>query len=425
MAESFGFHNTTASHCDLANNTNITSSGNASYGFGGYHPSVLCKYAFCENRVEMNIFSICKEIYYETWRLVDSERQLSLAVPALSKVILSVLQVAIFIMSLCGNSLVVLTFIFNKHMRSVTNVFILSLAASDLTVTCTCIPLNICGLLRNVWSFGQFGCKMMPCITQFCVTCSTLTLCCIAFDRYYAIVYPLKLKVWQTTQRATVLQVVVWVTSALTSIPYAFFYETTELSSCAEFGAETKVVCKAENLRYFREVMDSWVSLPVLFIGPFIFITILYTIICYKLWMQRPIGASRKTFDGRLKLKQKAIKMLVVVVVIFATCWSPLLLFNAIAERSLMKANQLNMGVRRYLQCLAISSTCWNPLVYAFMNEKFRRAFQTLITCRKGRVHPLPARRNTACLSIESRKTTSQLEAVLPVGTEEISETKA
>ncbi|WAQ96576.1 QRFPR-like protein [Mya arenaria] len=385
----------------------------------------LCHYTMCENRVHHPLYLPCKHAFPDFYSEIELDRAYSQTLSSTSKAVLSFLLVAVMILSVSGNSLVVLTFIYNKHMRSVTNVFILSLAISDLMVTFTCIPVNMGTVLRVVWVFGDFGCKMMPCVTQFSVTCSSLTLCCIAFDRYYAIVHPLKLKLWQTTKRATILQVFVWVTSAATSIPYIFFYETDDISACHEFGEESKVVCKAADLKMFRKVMDTWVTLPVLFFGPFLFMSVIYTIICYQLWMQRPIGASRKTFDGRLKLKQKVIKMLIMVVLIFVVCESPLLLFNAASETNHLQLTQANITLRAFLQCLALSSTCWNPLVYAFMNEKFRVAFRTLVTCKKGKVYPVMLVRNNAMrMSTESRKTTSQLEATLPVGTQQTSETK-
>ena len=392
-----------------------------------YDIITICKYALCERRVTFRYYGYCKSAFDQFEKSVEMEEQLSHTISSASKALISTLFAIILILSVFGNSLVVLTFISNKHMRSVTNVFILSLAISDLVVAFGCIPIDIGLVLHPYWVFGQFGCKMLPCIHQFSVACSSLTLCCIAFDRYYAIVYPLKLKFLQTPTRATILQVCVWVTSAAVSIPYAVFFETVGLSTCVKYSHNPlKEVCFAKNFQDTKKIFDVWVTLIVLFFGPFLFMSVLYTIICYKLWVQRPIGASRRTFDNKLKLKQRAIKMLITVVVVFVICWCPVLLFNAVATIHGVEATSATKNLRAFLQCLSLSSTCWNPLVYAYMNEKFRTAFRTLLFCRKGQVAPAMTRKNNLRMSTQSKKTTSQLEMPnITTRSPQTSETKA
>lgn len=383
----------------------------------------ICRLQLCgQNKTDLYV--ICEKFFSDLVQKIERDHLYSQTVPSAGKVLLLIIMTVTICLSLSGNSLVVMTFIFNKHMRSVTNVFILSLALSDLMVTLTCIPMNMGGILKPTnWLFGSFGCKLMPCISQLSVASSSLTLCCIAFDRYYAIVHPLKLKFLQTTKRATLLQVVVWGVSAASAIPYAFFYDAIEVSACKGiYYEEDKVVCIQQHYEKTKKVFDIWVTMFVLFYGPFLFMTILYSIICHKLWIQRLVGVvSQRSHDGRLKLKRKAIKMLITVVFIFIICWSPLLLFNVVANANHVPTNVNSLIWRAFLQCLALSSTCWNPLVYAFMNEKFRKAFRTLLTCRKSRQQPVLERR----MSTESRKTTTQLEMpALQDGSRQTSETK-
>jgi G protein-coupled receptor 103 len=388
-------------------------------------PAILqgvCEAIFCSDDRASSLNIVCEEYFGDLKRKIEIDRLYSQTIPMASKVILSIMTSVVICLSLCGNILVVMTFVLNKNMRSVTNVFILSLAISDLMVTLTCNPMNLGLILKPThWIFGRFGCKLMPCITQMSVACSSLTLCCIAFDRYYAIVHPLKLKFIQTTKRATILQVIVWCVSAASTIPYAFFYDTREVSACKK--EEYKIVCIQQHHHTAKKVFDIWITMFVLFYGPILFMSILYGIICHKLWVQRPIGAvSQRNHDNRLKLKRKAIKMLITVVFIFIICWSPLLLFNVIANANHVPANVNSLNWRSFLQCLALSSTCWNPLVYAFMNEKFRKAFKTHLSCRKSQAQPILEHR----LSTESRKTTTQLELpVLPDRSGQTSETKA
>ncbi|XP_034615423.1 pyroglutamylated RF-amide peptide receptor-like [Trachemys scripta elegans] len=69
--------------------------------------------------------------------------------PPSAKVVFLVIYIIIFALALLGNSLVVYIIIRRKAMRTATNIFICSLACSDLLVTFFCIPFT---LLQNVSS---------------------------------------------------------------------------------------------------------------------------------------------------------------------------------------------------------------------------------------------------------------------------------
>ena len=58
-------------------------------------------------------------------------------------------------------------------------------------------------VLTGFWEFGRTVCKLGPFTTQLSVTASSLTLCCIAFDRYVAVVHPLQLSTMQVRRNAS------------------------------------------------------------------------------------------------------------------------------------------------------------------------------------------------------------------------------
>ena len=387
----------------------------------------VCRLVICRTE-PADLYHLCRGAYSAIVSEIERDQLLSLHMSDANKRILTSLLLVVMLISTCGNVLVVLTFGLNKYMRSVTNVFILSLAVSDLMVTFTSIPIALGQTTSIYWKYGQFACKLIPCITHFSVACSSFTLCCIAFDRYYAIVHPLKLKFLQTTRRAAISQIVVWLVSAAFCIPYAFFYEVKDIAACRVNDEEEKLACVAlSSAEETKRVFDVWITLMLLLFGPFLYMTFLYSIICYKLWVQRPVGTvTQRSNDNRFRLKRKVIKMLITVVCLFLICWSPLLLFNGIAEMKNLSTSRTRITVRAYLQCLSFSSTCWNPIVYAFMNEKFRKAFGRLLFCEREQVQPILVRRKVNHTSSESRKTVSQSErpTVPPSANTHTSETK-
>jgi neuropeptide Y receptor len=90
----------------------------------------------------------------------------------------------VIILGFFGNILVVWTVVFNKHMRTTSNFFILNLAISDLTLCVFSIPFNAYKTLKHSWAFGLFLCKLAPFFQATNVFVSTMSITAIALDRY-------------------------------------------------------------------------------------------------------------------------------------------------------------------------------------------------------------------------------------------------
>lgn len=72
------------------------------------------------------------------------------------------LYTAILMLSMIGNSLVVLTLIHNRRMRTITNVFLMNLAISDILLGALCMPFTLTGAILRDFIFGEFMCKILP-----------------------------------------------------------------------------------------------------------------------------------------------------------------------------------------------------------------------------------------------------------------------
>ena len=71
-----------------------------------------------------------------------------------------VLYSLIFLLSVLGNSLIIAVLVRNRRMRTVTNLFLLSLAVSDLMVSLVCIPFTLIPNLMRDFIFGTGICKL-------------------------------------------------------------------------------------------------------------------------------------------------------------------------------------------------------------------------------------------------------------------------
>ena len=85
-----------------------------------------------------------------------------------------------------------------------------------------------------------------------------------------------------------------------------------------------------------------------------------------------------------LRTKRRVLKMLIVVVLEFFICWTPLYVVNTLSFFA-PKALYEGLGYTgiSLLQLLAQASCCCNPITYCFMSSSFRRAFLKAFGCSK------------------------------------------
>ena len=361
---------------------------------------LVCSSTFC---VDMNESSFCGRAFPEMLKEFKESTKPPESVDMESRVFVTILYGIITLMSLVGNSLVIVTFALDKHMRSVTNVFILSLAIADLLVTFALVPFNLGMVFSSYWIFGRFACKLVPFFMTFSIASSSLTLCSIALDRYVAIVHPHILKGLQNPKPAGIFLAVIWIVSVLCSVPNVVFYDVKKV----EFKCpvpEDKFACVWPKSKY-KEPLQLWMTLITLFIIPLLLMSFAYTKVGYHLWIRKPVGIRRNSLENTVK-KKKVIKMLVIVMLAFVICWSPIMILNAFVEIG----NQANVSVsviiylKTYLQCLSLMNCCINPVIYTFMNKRFRDTFATYLFCRKNRVVPIDSKTDKINLKGEPQR---------------------
>lgn len=72
------------------------------------------------------------------------------------------LCICIFFLAIIGNFLVILTLIQNRRMRTITNLFLLNLAISDMLLGVFCMPVTLIGTVLRNFIFGGFMCRFLP-----------------------------------------------------------------------------------------------------------------------------------------------------------------------------------------------------------------------------------------------------------------------
>lgn len=70
------------------------------------------------------------------------------------------LYATILLLAIVGNALVIMTLVQNRRMRTITNVFLLNLAVSDILLGVFCMPFTLVGTLLRDFVFGEIMCKV-------------------------------------------------------------------------------------------------------------------------------------------------------------------------------------------------------------------------------------------------------------------------
>ncbi|CAH1782668.1 unnamed protein product [Owenia fusiformis] len=284
--------------------------------------------------------------------------------------VLIVAYIIIVIVSLFGNMLVCYVIMKNKRMRTVTNMMIMNLAAADITITILNIPFNIARHVYDEWPFGNAMCKVVNFSLMVSVYVSTFTLTSIALDRHQVIMYPLKSRI--SLLQGLLIIIGIWTIACILALPFALF---------AEVEATSFIIYKVDRckLNYPEPSVEfeQYLTLLTIFAQyclPLCIITIAYSRIAYKLYNRRTLGDM--TDDQHVyqtKVKKKTIKMLIMVVLIFALCWMPLNLYHILTDfhhdNYRFRHNSTAFFVCHWI---AMSSVGYNPFIYCWLNDTFR-----------------------------------------------------
>uniref|UniRef100_A0A182RNI6 G_PROTEIN_RECEP_F1_2 domain-containing protein n=1 Tax=Anopheles funestus TaxID=62324 RepID=A0A182RNI6_ANOFN len=309
---------------------------------------------------------------------IDPAYQLRYSI--LGTVLLTVAYALVFIVGLLGNISVVIVVKKSTMMRSPTNRFIVNLAYADLLVNFLCLPFTLIGNLYPAWILGVFFCKGVSYLQGVSVSASVNTLMAISIERCCAISFPISGTI--TTRQYRLIVTIIWFIALSINLPWLFVFTLRPIGipgSIAQICTELWPTPASESW-YFL-----FANLFFCYLGPLIVISICYVIIWKKvayrnLPREMIINRKNEVFN---RSKVKVIKMVFVVIITFAISWLPLYAIFCFVKFAgdLVYDEAVQSFILTILpvaQWLGASNSCINPILYAFMNRKFRAGFKKL-----------------------------------------------
>jgi len=136
----------------------------------------------------------------------------------LGSIIIPIFFALVVVLSCIGNILVLVILALYESLKSLTNVFILNLALSDLLFTFG-LPFWTSYFVWG-WTFGEIGCKAVKFLFYVGFYSSVLFLTLMTIQRYMAVVHPLS--DWEKCRGFSVAPFIVWILSGGLSLLGSF-----------------------------------------------------------------------------------------------------------------------------------------------------------------------------------------------------------
>ena len=294
-----------------------------------------------------------------------------------SKIAVVTAYVIIFTLALFGNSIGLYVVCAKQTSRRITNLLIKNLAIADLIFTVIVMPYSVLSMFLepNQWFGGIMGeitCKVVFYAVPVSIAASVTTLVVISLDRFCAVCFPLNQALFHNHR---VVTSVIWLFSIISMTPNLFIYQVFnegDMYSCYQvwpWADDQQEIFLA--LRIFH------VILFVLFYPlPLLILAVVNSLVGRRLWLHRTPGSPTRANRAAVEVsRRKVVKMLAVLVAVFALCWAPTHLFHYFVYFNRDILNKIPLVVMNFMLWVSHANSAINPMLYIALNKNFRYAF--------------------------------------------------
>ncbi|XP_046384754.1 probable G-protein coupled receptor No18 [Ischnura elegans] len=185
-------------------------------------------------------------------------------VPEWEAAITGVVLSSIILLTVAGNTLVIMSVFRIRSLRIPPNYFIASLAGTDITVAVLVLPFSMIDCMMGRWIFGMEFCRLWMAFNVLSCSASILHLCAIALDRYWAIKDPVAHMKTRTVRRILTTIVIIWSSSFVLSFSLLFGGEESseeieKLSVCLLKSYNNLVVSMIIGLFYLTLLVTTFI----------------------------------------------------------------------------------------------------------------------------------------------------------------------
>ena len=332
------------------------------------------------------------------------------------KVLMVLAYFIILLVSLVGNSLVILVFYKNKQLRRSINYYVLNMAVSDLFTPLTIMPVIIVRIISGSTAFmvdtplvlGNILCKLCYFLPDVSIVVSIESLLLISVDRLIAVVFPLQLKLISSKVRFICISCT-WIVAIAVHAPYFYTFKLipdgNSYNCLKRWGANHDKI----HSRYVTAVFITFYLVPI-FVLAVLYCTIAWSL---KRRHKRRKSMSASYRSGSHQENTHIIRLSVAILMAYAFCIAPqsvnmfMLTFMwhwrdppICAFKTVIPFVSLFMGH---------SWSAINPCICFTFNKNYRIGLKGIIT---GRSRATNLGMTTATTALRKRATSSGTERI-------------
>lgn len=262
-------------------------------------------------------------------------------------------------LAITGNTLVILTYIHFKRIKTMTDIFLLNLALADLLFAIT-LPFWATSVMTE-WTLGEQMCKAMYGIYKITFFSGMFLLTCISVDRYFSITKAVSAHRCRSsaTYYGRVCSMVTWGMAMFFSLPEIIYANVNGNKTCVAYSSVQ------EELRLSMVVSQMVMG----FVLP-----TLIMVFCYSCIIRTLVHA--RNFE-----RNKALKVIFCVVAVFVISQLPynVVMGMSTSNTTTCEADNKLLFALDVTQSAAFLRCCVNPFLYAFIGVKFRNDLMKLM----------------------------------------------
>lgn len=315
---------------------------------------------------EFSLFRHSRTMHQGNRTTISGFFLLGLTVGSEQQLLIFTVFVCMYLVTMVGNSLIILAIISDTHLHSPMYFFLANLSFTDICFTTTTVPKLLADIQTQNPTISFEGCLTQMYFFMFLVDLDNFLLAAMAYDRYIAICHPLHYVALLSPKRCALLVVIPWVISNLVSVLHLSLLS--RLPFC-----ERRVVphffCDLEPILRLACSDTKINNLLILVVGgAVIFIPFSFILVSYAL-----IGAAVLAVPS-VKGKWKT----------FSTCGSHLsavaLFYGSIVGVYFLPASSYSAERDKVAAIMyTVITPMMNPFIYSLRNTDIKRALRRLL----------------------------------------------
>ncbi|KAI1730921.1 7 transmembrane receptor (rhodopsin family) domain-containing protein [Ditylenchus destructor] len=300
------------------------------------------------------------------------------------------------------NLLVIFVILVRPYMRSITNVYMISLCLADFIYLANLTLVAATQLNDKSWPFSSFMCTIYHGTETTGKYASVMFVVLLAADRYCAMCKTNWCARYRNYRTAIVISLVAWTAAIVVASPlYAFSHVALMRLPKAQ---HIHRICIAKWPSSHAARWYITFSSILIFALPLVLILFCYYHILNKL-REALKGCKRMRRGTNSKQPYHRVTRLVLWVIVFhVICWSPFWLFNVFSSIFRLRiTTQFDRVVVNIIHLFPYVNCALNPLIYAIQAENFRTAFRSLFCPKRGILTRSSGRQQSTMVDGEGR----------------------